>query len=180
MRPKPLLSLALPLAVGVEGLHELCEFELAEEAGPSFVDRLAASLPAHMQLHTLEPYEASRSLPARVVGASYRVQVSASSDPLNGGDLGVILADAVRRFADAPQAPIEKERDGRVRRVDVKAYVDRVSVETGTGAVRTLSFRTAVTPAGTARPERVVEALSNLVGVRLEIKSISRTRIHLV
>jgi radical SAM-linked protein len=179
MRPKPLLSLALPLAVGVEGLDELCEFELAEEPGPSFVDRLAASLPAHMQLHMLEPYEAPRSLPARVVGASYRVQVSAPHDPLNGGDLGLVLTQAVRRFADVSQAPVEEERDGRVRRVDIKAYVDRVSVEPGTGAVRTLSFRTAVTPAGTARPERVVEALSTLVGVGLEIKSISRTGIHL-
>jgi radical SAM-linked protein len=177
MRPKPLLSLALPLAVGVEGLHELCEFELAEEAGPSFIDRLAASLPAHMRLHSLEPSEASRSLPARVVGASYRVQVKVSPGPLPGADPGFVLTDAARRFAEAPQVPIEVERDGRVRRVDVKAYVDCVSVETGAGALRTLSFQTAVTPAGTARPERVVEALNTLVGVEFEIKSISRTRI---
>ena len=179
MRPKPLLRLAIPLAVGVEGLHELCEFELAEEASPSFVDRLAASLPAHVLLHSLEPYEASRSLPARVVGASYRVQVGAPPSLLTGVDLGQMLVDAARRFADSPEVPIDEERDGRVRRVDVKTYVDRVSVETGAGAVRTLSFQTAVTPVGTARPERVVEALSTLVGVDFEIKGISRTRIYL-
>ncbi len=33
MRPKALLSLALPLAVGVEGLGEMAEFELAEDPG---------------------------------------------------------------------------------------------------------------------------------------------------
>ena len=50
MRPKPLLSLALPLGVGVEGLEELCEFELAEEPAAGFAERLAAALPGHMRL----------------------------------------------------------------------------------------------------------------------------------
>ncbi len=164
MRPKALLSLALPLAVGVEGLREFCQFELAEEADSGFAARLAASLPAHMRLLALEPYEASRPLPARVVGATYEVRVSPSPSGPSGEELGRILTDAAARFADAAELPLEEAREGRVRRIDVKSYVDRVQVGDGPGSAHTLSFRAAISPTGTARPERVVEALAGLVG----------------
>ena len=191
MRPKPLLSLALPLAVGAEGLRELCEFELAEEAGPDFYSRLATSLPAHMRLLALEPYEAARSLPARVVAASYEAQVSAPADQsgaaeqldsagrLGAAALGAVLAEAAVRFEEAAGLPLEETREGRVRRIDVKRYVDRVSVEEGPGAACTLSFRAATGPSGTARPERVVEALGELARMELTIEGIKRMEVHL-
>ncbi len=56
MRPKPLLSVALPLAVGVAGREEMCEFELAEEPPRDFGARLADSLPAGLQMVSLAPY----------------------------------------------------------------------------------------------------------------------------
>jgi radical SAM family uncharacterized protein/radical SAM-linked protein len=180
MRPKPLLSLALPLAVGVEGQRELCEFELAEEPAPTFFARLAAALPADMLLLGLEPYEAPRSLPARVTAAAYEVRVRLSphgSATGQGSDRQ--LVEAANRFADAPELIVEEEREGRVRRIDVKTYVDRVGVEIGDGDVHTLSFEAEVTPTGTARPERVVRALSALAGQELEINGITRTRIEL-
>ncbi|MFH0916912.1 MAG: TIGR03936 family radical SAM-associated protein [bacterium] len=180
MRPKPLLSLALPLAVGVEGLRELCGFELAEEPSASFVARLATALPADMLLLAVEPYEATRSVPARVVRVAYDVQVRAATQgrPAAAGPDRQLI-EAVERFADAPELMVEEERDGRVRRIDVKRYVDHLRVEAGAGGVDTLSFEAAVTPAGTARPERVVKALIALASLELEIKRITRTRIEL-
>ena len=79
MRPKPLLSLTLPLGVGIEGLDELCEFELADEPAEGFAERLATALPGHMRLLDLRPYEAARRLAARVTGASYQVVFSVSA-----------------------------------------------------------------------------------------------------
>ena len=180
MRPKPLLSLALPLAVGVEGLRELCGFELAEEPSPSFFASLATALPADMLLLAVEPYEAPRSVPARVVRAAYEVQVRAANHgrPAGAGPDRQII-QAADRFADAPELMVEEEREGRVRRIDVKSYVDRLRVQAEAGGVHTLSFEAAVTPAGTARPERVVQALIALAGLELEIKRITRTRIEL-
>jgi radical SAM-linked protein len=173
MRPKALLSLALPLAVGVEGLGEMCEFALQEQAGPDFALRLAASLPRHISVLGLEPYRGSRSLSARVTGAVYEVRVRAGEGEPADLDVDAVLGEAAKRFAEAPALPIEETREGRVRRVDVKAYVSSVSVEPGR-----LSFRTLVTPLGTARPEKVVAALGKLAGLRLEIEGI--TRISLV
>ncbi|OFW61053.1 MAG: hypothetical protein A2133_04635 [Actinobacteria bacterium RBG_16_64_13] len=176
MRPKPLLSLALPLAVGVEGLRELCAFQLAEEPDSAFVTRLTAALPAHMRLLALETYSAARSLPARVTGALYQVRVCGG---LGAGDLATALEDAARRFREAAELPTEDTREGRVRRVDVKSYVDEVSVASGPSPACTVSFRTAVTPGGTARPERVVAALGGLAEVALEIEGITRMEVIL-
>lgn len=186
MRPKPLLSLALPLAVGVEGLRELCEFELAEPAEPGFFTALSSTLPAHMRLLALEPYRAARSVPARVSAAQYEVQIEArqasgagAPDQARGTELCAALAGAAGLFAEATELPIEEEREGATRRVDVRRYVDSVRVEPGPGEACTLTFRADVTPSGTARPERVVEALGVLAGVTLNADRITRSRVEL-
>jgi radical SAM-linked protein len=179
MRPKPLLKLALPLAVGVESLRELAEFELAEEPGPEFSARLADSLPSHMRLLALTPLEEGRSLPGRVVGASYEVRVSAASGPDGVTDLGAVLLDAAARFAEISELSVEEQRENEVRRADIKRYVDSVSVEQRPDSEFTVSFWVAVTCSGTTRAERVIEALGTLVGVELDIKSITRTGIDL-
>jgi len=179
MRPKPLLSLALPLAVGIEGMRELCEFELAEKPGPEFAARLTAALPGHMSLLSLRPYTAKRSLPARVVGASYEALVSLWGDRAGAGDVVSVLATAADRFATMPELPVEEVREGRVRLVDVRRYVSHVSVREGPGPACKVSFRAVVSPDGTTRPERVIDGLGHLAGMRLEAERIRRTKIHL-
>jgi radical SAM-linked protein len=180
MRPKPQLSLALPLAVGTEGLGELCQFELAGEPPPSFCARLGDLLPADMALLALEPYDHARSLPARVVGAAYEVRVRfAPGRPTLPQGPDPQLVQAAGLFVRLPELMVEDEREGRVRRIDVKTYVDRLQVEVLDGQVHLLSFTARVTPAGTVRPEWVVKALSELAGLELEIEMVTRTRIEL-
>ncbi|MBN1630747.1 MAG: DUF2344 domain-containing protein, partial [Thermoleophilia bacterium] len=176
MRPKALLSLALPLAVGVEGFGELCEFELAEDPGAEFFSRLAAALPRHIDLLALEPYGDPRSLPSRVTGARYEVGVRVAPPE---AEAGAVLGEAGGRFTAATELPVEEVREGKVRRVDVRKYVEAISVREGPGGACTLDFRAAVTPSGTARPERVVEALGRLAGLDLEIEWIRRMQVEL-
>lgn len=181
MRPKPLLGLALPLAVGHEGLRELCEFQLAEPAPSDFFARLARSLPRYMTLLSLEPYEESRSLASRVTGAVYEVRVRRAHEGATGGpdqaDLCRTLEQGVARFAEARELLVSEAREGRQRTVDVKSYVEAVSVRPEELEACSLSFTTAVTPAGSVRPERVVDALRSLTGVGLEIEAIIRSQV---
>ncbi len=178
MRPKPQLSLALPLAVGVEGQRELCEFELAEPAAADLEERLRRALPTHMALLGLEQYSHARSVPARVVGALYAVGVR-SADVSGQGGLCSTLSEAARRFAAATELLVEETRENRVRVVDVRRYVEQVSVAQGAGETCSLSYQVAVTPTGSARPERVVDALGALAGVRLSIDTITRLELQL-
>jgi radical SAM-linked protein len=144
MRPKPQLSLALPLGVGVEGLQELCEIELAEDPGTGFDERLGQALPGHMRLLGLESYSDRRRAAARVSVAEYQVVFSVER-PEEGGDGGraseapmaaaealtAALAEGAKRFAEATDWPVEEIREGRRRVVDVRRYVKELVLDPG-------------------------------------------------
>ncbi len=192
MRPKPLLSLALPLGVGIEGLEELCEFELAEEPVAGFAERLAAALPGHMQLLDLQPYDEARRLAARVTDASYQVLFSASLPEGGGaapssagvpGSAGVGVAAALsegeRRFAEAEEWVVEETREGRPRAVDVKQYVKKVHVSRSADGEWVVEFTAVVTPAGTARAALVLRAFEQASELSLVPLSVRRTHIQI-
>ena len=90
-----------------------------------------------------------------------------------------LLTVAAGRFEAVAELPLEEEREGRLRRVDVKRYVQSISVEEGPGTACILEFRAAVTPSGTARPERVAEGLGRLAGLDLTIEWIQRIQVEL-
>jgi radical SAM-linked protein len=178
MRPKARLSLALPLAVGMESRCELVEFELAEEADDGFFERLERSLPGHIRLLGLEPYTGRRSVAARVERAAYEVEVRVRTS--SGGDPGRAVYEACERFSLEPVLMVEEARDDvSTRQVDVRLYVDQVRATEGDDGAQILSFATRVSPTGSTRPERVVEALAALGGVDLGIARVTRTRIDL-
>jgi radical SAM-linked protein len=183
IRPKPVLSLTLPLGVGVEGLDELCEFELAEEPDDGFAERLAAALPGHMRLASLRPYEGPGRLAARVRGASYRIQfamaaAAGGSDDAPARQEADALQAGMLRFAQAREWVVEDEKEGRVRRVDVKAYVGAIHLSANDAGEHFLEYMAAVTPAGTARPALVLRALEMASGLALKPVAIVRTGIH--
>jgi radical SAM-linked protein len=173
MRPKPLLSLALPLGVGIEGLEELCDFGLTADPGEGFAERLAAALPGHMRLLDIHPYREARRLAARVSGASYEVAFSAE-----GAGAATALAEGARRFEQASEWMVEETREDRQRTVDVKRYVEKIEVSRGPDGGWLAGFTATVTPAGTARPEAVLKALERASGRRLTSLSMRRTHIR--
>ena len=73
----------------------------------------------------------------------------------------------------------EERREGRVRTLDLKRFVDRVDLVSSGPGVAVVVFRVAATPSGSARPERVVEALGDLAGVGLDMRRGVRTRLVL-
>ena len=181
MRPKALLTLVLPLGVGVQGLEELCEFDLAEDPGGGFGARLGAALPGHMRLLDLRPYAGHRRLAARVVAASYRVVFAAGEAGIApaGPDVGAALAGGARRFAEAAEWMVEELREDRPRTVDVKRFVKEIGLRQGSGREWYAEFTAAVTPTGTARPELVMRALEQASALPLAARETFRTGIVL-
>jgi hypothetical protein len=181
MRPKAVLTLVLPLGVGVQGLEELCEFDLAEDPGEGFAERLEAALPGHMRLLDLQPYAGHRRLAARVVGASYRMVIVVGGDGtvLTGPEAGAALAGGAGRFAEAAEWPIEEVREDRARVVDIRRFVKEIGVRQGPGGEWYAEFTAAVTPTGTARPESVLRALGQACALPLAATETFRTGIVL-
>ena len=175
MRPKALLGLALPLAVGAEGLEELAEFELAEDADLWILlaaGCLSARTPAAVGARTLRA--------AAVAGRKGHggvIRGGGRSDR-GGRDSAKTLGEAATA---SPRASGCWWKSGE-RVVSAKWTLENMLMgsrgEGGAGDF-TVAFRAKVGPAGTTRPERVVEALGMLAGVCLKIHRVTRTKIHL-
>jgi radical SAM-linked protein len=172
MRPKPLLSLALARGVGVSSRKELAEFRLAEEPPAEFAARLQTALPEGFLLLSLAAQTKKAGLASRVRAVRYCV----SADP--AGQDPAVFVRAADGYTVLESVPIERDRIGKRRLVNVREYVERIDVEpAGQGLV--LEYTAAVTPRGSVRPEEVVLALAQLAGVPLRMTGAERVDILL-
>jgi radical SAM-linked protein len=165
MKPRPVISLALPRAVGVESECELADVQLAADTTPEeLAERLAPQLPAGVELVSVQPVD-GRPAASRVCGARYRIEVAED----------VAWDDAVDRFAAAGEATVVRRALGKAdKRVDVKRFCHAVEHRAGL-----LTVEIEVTDAGTARPEEVATAVAAQVGATPTVNRLVRTGIEL-
>jgi len=166
MRPKPLLSLAMPLGVGVEGEDEICDFSLQKRAPlTELAKKLSHELPKGMELKSVGPsFDRSKSA-ARVESCGYRIELES---------LTPTYEDAVDKYNHSPEIVLLRKRPKGDKEVDIKKYVDHVRIlESGNG----IAFDMEVTTEGTARPDEILAALSGFAGSELAPVRIVRTGI---
>ncbi len=151
MRPKPILSLAMPLGVGIEGEDEICDFSLRQRVPlGEFSRMLGRQLPEGIDLKSIGPCHDRSKSASRVARVSYRVQFSS---PVGWGK-------ALEKFNSEKKLTVMRKRPKGDKNVDVKRYVDKV----GVGKEGCLEFDMAVTSGGTARPEEVIGLLEEFAG----------------
>lgn len=141
--PKPRMSFPSALAVGIEGLEEVMEVELAE-ALP--VDSLAARLNAHAP-PGLE-FTSAEGLPpqarkARLSRAAYEIAVPA--------DRQAEAAHRIEQLLAAPPVPLGPERDPKAR---LRTSIEELCLSDGV-----LRMRLRADPSGCAGPRHVLAAL---------------------
>jgi radical SAM-linked protein len=165
MRPRPVISLAMPRAVGVQAQADLADVELVGEPDPAEVaERLGAQLPRGMSVVGIEPAE-GRTAAARVEAAEYEVEVEDDVD----------WPRALAAFAGAGSLEVVRTAPGKPdRRIDVVSYCS--SIEHDPGLLR---MQLRMTEAGTARPDEIAQAVAGLIGRTANIKRLVRTRICL-
>lgn len=164
MRPKPILSLAMPLGVGVEGEEEICDFSLKQRAPiEELAKRLSRELPEGMTLKSVGPTFETSKAASRVSSVSYRIDFRESPSGLAG---------AVDAYNHADGIVLLRQRPKGDKEVDIKKYVERVDATDGA-----VAFDMAVTNEGTGRPEEVVRALEQLAGKELGSTRVTRTAI---
>ena len=180
MRPKPVLSLAMPLGVGVEGEDEICDFSLRQRAPlTDLAKKLSRELPQGMELKSVGPSFDRSKAASRVESCGYRVELAdaAGEHPYAPGehpDITAGYAEAASRYNGASELVLLRKRPKGDKEVDIKKYVDRVELlEDGRGVV----FDMKVTSEGTARPDEIVRALGDFAGRQLKASRIVRTGI---
>ena len=166
MKPRPVISLALPRAVGVQAQADLADVELLGDPDPAEVaERLAAQLPHGI---AVVARRAGR-------GPDGRARVEAAAVRGGGGGGRRLGARAARvrgrrtaaRWCEPPPARPTVRSTSR-------SYCSSIEHEPGL-----LRMELRMTEAGTARPEEIAQAVAGLVGRTANIKRLVRTRIDL-
>lgn len=143
--PRPRMSFPLALALGIAGRREVMDLELAEELSPQDLrERLAAELPPGLEIVSLEPLSERRK--SRAIAVRYELALPQER---------LAAAEAkVAEFLAQPECPVWRERSGKRRSLDLRAFVLDLGLRDGG-----LHLHLRVTPQAAARPEEVLAVL---------------------
>jgi len=162
--PRPQVSFPAALALGAESVAEIAEVELVAWVSPSMAGpRLQGEMPEGLRIVSVQSVRHGEK--AEVVGARYSVR------------LGAVPADfvnRVKRFMDAATAVVKRNAKAGVKEINVRGFVRDVQLD---GDM--LKMDLGVSPAGSVRPEEVLEAILEGPSDALAPLSITRTSLDL-
>jgi radical SAM-linked protein len=145
--PRPKMTFALALGLGIEACGEVVDLELSEPWDPSdLLDRLRAVAPPGFEWTDARPLGPAAP-PPRVRSVEYQLPIIAGRRAEARAALGLLLAGATW--------PMVRRRPNRERTFDLRPHVVAAEL-TDDGLLR---FRLRVSPNGSARPEELLEAL---------------------
>jgi radical SAM-linked protein len=145
--PRPKVTFALSLALGIEGRREVVEIDLAEPLEPAEVlERLAAVSPSGLEWLEAEPATTTRAVQAGAV--AYQIDLPPGRRETAAAALADLLA--------AESRPYSRKRPDRTVELDLRPFLLDAAIDPE-GALR---FRLKVTNSGAAaRPEDIVDVL---------------------
>ncbi len=162
--PRPKISIAFPLAVGVTGQEELMDVTLERPLAPrDFALAVGRQLPAGVTITQVEEvYPTLPALQTQVQAAEYLATVDADHTVQ---EIEARL-DAFLRSASLP-------RQRRNKDYDLRPLVEELWLESREESQYTLGMRLRAGEGGTGRPDEVLDQL----GLTDHVRGITRTRL---
>lgn len=148
--PRPRMSFASALGVGATGARELMSLELSEQVDPKEIGRsLGHALPHGIKIEEVQmlPWGAAKD---------FGVRASEFEVTVEGVGLAT-LRGAVERLLSRSQVVVERARDGRVRKIDIRLGLVYARVVDSDPPIIEMCLRHGET---TPKPAEVVEALA--------------------
>lgn len=172
--PREKLAFASALGVGITASAEPATIELTERMHPEeLIRRLNEKLPPGIQLRAAEeiPDAGSKDLLNSYDRAEFRVTCVTRNEP----DL-----QTARAASDALMAreslPVEREREGKVKRVDVRPFVHAISADGIQNGRIAFTMILGIGMDGVAKPQEIVALMANDVP-GLAVRRIHRERL---
>lgn len=158
--PRERLAFASALGTGITGEAEKAILELTASLDPADVqERLNAALPPGIRIHACEPIPdtGARDLLNACTRAEYRLLCRCPE-----GVTEQEVVAAVARFLGETEVPFAREREGKVRSINMRSLVESLACEAGSCREGQVVLRAVMVLAatGAARPAEVVQALS--------------------
>lgn len=168
--PRPRISVAAPLAIGVTSEAELLDVWLSRWMPPqTFMMGVKSQLP--LGFDVFDVWEAGLNFPslqASLGFAEYRVEV-------NKERLDQDVESSLHSLLQCKELPWHHVRDDKVRSYDLRALIDDMWLIDYQDALCILGMRLQCDASGSGRPEQVTAAL----GFSQHPRSIHRTRLIL-
>jgi radical SAM-linked protein len=162
--PKPRMSFPSALAVGIEGMNEIVELELAEPFDlDELLRRLSSQAPSGMTFHTVEALPDGHR--GRFQSAVYEVTLPAK--------LCAGLSERIERFMAAEQWPIVRGKNRAP--LDLRPLVRELSFDDGA-----LKMRLKASPSGATPGPRDVLAILELAEAEARGARLTRTAVEIV
>ena len=173
-RPRPRVAFGAPLPVGMTANAELIDVVITER-WPAWQVReaLGDHVPAGWRVVEVQDvWIAGPPLAGRVAAADYEIVLA-------GAPHADLLRVASAGLLAAPRLPRQRAKGDGTVEYDLRPLLIDLSIEDGPPVC--VTARTRFHPElGTGRPEEVVAALSDRLGLALEIASVVRDRLVLV
>jgi radical SAM-linked protein len=162
--PRPKISIALPLAVGVTGQEELMDVTLERPLAPrDFALAVGRELPAGVTISQVEEvYPTLPALQTQVQAAQYMATVDADH-----------TVQEIEARLDAFLRSESLPRQRRNKEYDLRPLVEELWLESREESQYTLGMRLRAGEGGTGRPDEVLDQL----GLTHHVRGITRTRL---
>ena len=142
--PRPQLSFPAALALGIQSQDELFEVELTRWVSPDGArEKVEREVPEGIGIRCVKSVGYGEK--AEVVGTRFSIRMRQAPE-----DLDARLA----LFMNAEEAFVERKRKSGVKRINVREFVRCAKIERDS-----LVFDLTTSPAGSARPEEVIQAV---------------------
>jgi radical SAM-linked protein len=163
--PRPKISFASPLAVGITGQREMMDVMLERPLAPlDFASAVNRQRPVGVTLvEVQEVYATLPALQTQVQGAEYMAKVVISEDTRQ-------LEERITSLLASDQLP----RRRRGKEYDLRPLLEKVWLEMQEVDHYVLGMRLRAGDQGTGRPDEVLDEL----GLANQVKSITRTRLY--
>ncbi|MBI3743802.1 MAG: DUF2344 domain-containing protein [Chloroflexi bacterium] len=152
--PRPRLSIAAALPVGVTSESELLDIYLRRRVSPFyFLKQVEQQLPRGLQVYeAIDVAIDAASVQSAIRLAEYRVKVRTPLDRPS-------VAQAIADLLDKQELPWEHARDKETKRYDLRALIHDLWIEGAAEGVITFGMSLTTGPSGSGRPEQVTSAL---------------------
>jgi radical SAM-linked protein len=173
--PRPRFAVAAPLAASIPGEAELVDVWLVERV-PAW--RLREALvpsipPAHRLVEAYDVWPGAPALPGQVVASVYRAE--ARRDDVEPA----ALTSACRTLLESASIERERAKGGGTVRYDLRPFIEALTVDSA-GDVVTLHMTLRHDPErGIGRPDDVLAAIADRLGVAPAVTALVRERLVL-
>ncbi len=172
--PRERIAFASALSVGVTASAEPAILELTESLPPEIlIGRLNSKLPPGIQLHSADeiPDLGSRDLLNSYDRAEFRV-ICICCEAANLEEAQA----AADRLLERPELVVEREREGKVKRLDIRPFTHAIQADELTGGRMPFTMILGIGMEGIAKPQEIVGLLANdLPG--LAVRRVHRVRL---